>query len=118
MANETNNEHSATGSKLETIRELLFGQQVEMYDKQIDELRHQLQKQRTEMEEKMLLLHRQLFATIEALNSETTEALNMHKAHTAREIQRIDHEKTNRVELGKMLISLGNHLMEDGKARG
>ncbi len=118
MANDTNTENTATGSKLETIRELLFGQQVELYDKQLDELRHQLQKQRSEMEEKMLLLHRQLFTTIEALNTELTESISTHKAHTARELQRIDNEKTNRVELGKMLINLGNHLIEDGKSRG
>lgn len=117
MANETTTENNVTGSKLETIRELLFGQQAELFEKQIDELRHQLQKQRTEMEEKMLLLHRQLFTTIEALNTEITESLNSHKAHTAREFQRVDNEKTNRVELGKMLITLGNHLIEDGRAR-
>lgn len=102
--------------RLDTIREILFGQQVQQYDTQFQEVQILMHKQRIEMDEKMMGLHKQLLETINALHRDLSHLIQKNHEFTLLEIQRIDHEKTNRVEIGKMMVQLGQQLIQDGKA--
>lgn len=102
--------------RLDTIREILFGQQVQEYDSQFKEMQLLVQKQRIELDDKMTSLHKQLLETINALHRDLSHLIQKNHEFTLLEIQRIDHEKTNRVEIGKMMVQLGQQLIQDGKA--
>jgi len=102
--------------RLDTIREILFGQQVQQYDAQFQETQLLIQKQRIELDDKMMGMHKQLLETINALHRDLTHLIQKNHEFTLLEIQRIDHEKTNRVEIGKMMVQLGQQLIQDGKA--
>lgn len=112
------NNSNPTGAKLEVLRDILFGEKVEQYNGELKEIRVFIGKVQQELEEKITLSNRQLFSALQAVNEDLTAELNRTKAYMQRELDRIDHEKTNRVELGKMLIGIGQQLIEDGKAKG
>lgn len=109
--------NNPTGAKLDVLRDILFGEKVEQYNSELKEIRTLVTKTQAELEEKIAHSNRQLFAALQAVNEDLTAELNRHKAYTQSQLDRIDHEKTNRVELGKMLIMIGQQLIEDGKAR-
>jgi dynactin complex subunit len=110
-----NNSGTNTGGKLDTLRNILMGEQVDQLNKEIDSLRHQLAVTRTELEDKISNSNKLLFSTLEAFNSDLTEEAARMRAYFQQQVERIDHEKTQRVELGKMLMMVGQQLIETGK---
>jgi hypothetical protein len=109
--------NNPTGAKLDVLRDILFGEKVEQYNGELSEIRKYISKVQSDLEEKINHSNRQLFAALQAVNDDLTAELNRTKAHTKAEFERVDNEKTNRVELGKMMIMMGQQLIEDGKAR-
>lgn len=113
---EIKNTGGMTGGQLDTLREILFGQQVVKYDNQFDELIARIEQERREIDTKAAEMHLHFTQTIQALNETLSRRLEEHRAYTQQQLDRVDDEKTNRAELGKMLIQIGQKLIEDGKA--
>ena len=146
MSKEVNhNSENQTGA-LDTLRNILTGEVVDNFNAQIQDVRNEvaknrkrfdekldesnrahsqeeeeirslLERTRNELENRLASYNKQLFATIDALNKDLTMELDKTKAYLQEQLDRIDHEKTQRNELGKMLISMGQQLIEDGKAK-
>lgn len=82
-----------------------------------EEIRELLNSTKRELENSIATYNRQILATIHAIKEDMTTQLNKTTVYFQEQVDRIDHEKTQRNELGKMLIMLGNQLIEDGKAK-
>jgi transketolase len=102
--------------KIETIRDILFGQQIESYEAEFNSLKKRLEAERQTMESKVDSIHKELSNAISQLNARMTETIQKNHDFTLREIKRIDHEKTNREALGEWLIELGTRLKKTGKS--
>ena len=146
MSKEVNNNSENQTGALDTLRNILTGEVVDNFNAQIQDVRNEvaknrkrfdekldesnrahsqeeeeirslLERTRNELENRLASYNKQLFATIDALNKDLTMELDKTKAYLQEQLDRIDHEKTQRNELGKMLISMGQQLIEDGKAK-
>ncbi|MFN0204291.1 MAG: hypothetical protein ACKVTZ_22425 [Bacteroidia bacterium] len=61
----------------------------------------------------MLMLHGQLVDTLNSLNRDLTQLIEQNRKYTQQQLDRVDYEKTNRKDLGKLLLSLGELLIQD-----
>ncbi|MBX7241637.1 MAG: hypothetical protein K1X92_07800 [Bacteroidia bacterium] len=146
MSKETNNKVESQSGALDTLKNILTGEVADNFSQQIQDVRNEIEKNRkkfdekieesnrahkqeeedirnlidrtrTEMEARLSSYNKQLFATIEAVNNDLSNELNKTRVYLQEQLDRIDHEKTQRAELGKMLIMMGQQLIEDGKAK-
>ncbi len=146
MSKEVNHKSENQSGALDTLKNILTGEVADNFSLQIQDVRTEIEKNRRrfdekldennrahkqeeedirnlidrtriETEAKLSSYNKQLFATIEAVNKDLTTELNKTRAYLQEQLDRIDHEKTQRAELGKMLIMIGQQLIEDGKSK-
>ena len=92
-------------SKIEAIKDIIFGEDYAALRQSIQELTQHMQSEITRVEEK----YSALLADTDATISNRIDNLEM---DLKSEIDRLDENKTDRFKLGKMLEELGKQLQE------
>jgi hypothetical protein len=105
-----NKENLDSSSKIEAIKNLIFGENIEQYDSAFDTLKKDLDKKKKILEDNIDEVRNELMQSIDSLSTDVNiritdleDALNA-KAETLTE------QKVDRKELGKLLISLGEKI--------
>ena len=106
----------AAFNKIDTIREILFGQNMQEYDHRFADVRAALELQRQTIEARISEFQAQMIENMAATSHSLNEKLHIQQEYIQKEFQRMDNEKTSRAELGKMLVAIGKQLIEDGRA--
>jgi len=109
---------------LDQIRELIFGQQIRENKKnfdflngRIDELKSLLSSAKDEtaqhfksFEKDVQKMHKDLESFIQKVKTEQTRALETANAQLKKMLDQLDQEKTDRIQLGNLLIEAGMKL--------
>ena len=105
-----NKENIDSSSKIEAIKNLIFGENIEQYDSEFNTLKKDLEKKKKILEDYIDEVRNELMQSIDSLSTDVNiritdleDALNA-KAETLTE------HKVDRKELGKLLISLGEKI--------
>jgi gas vesicle protein len=105
-----NKENLDSSSKIEAIKNLIFGENIEQYDSEFDTLKKDLDKKKKILEDYIDEVRNELMQSIDSLSTDVNiritdleDALNA-KAETLTE------QKVDRKELGKLLINLGEKI--------
>jgi hypothetical protein len=96
---------SQYASKIDAIKDIIFGEDYAA-------LRRSLQELDEKFENKMAQLDDRLSAVIQDLDRTLNNKLDNVEMDLKSEIDRLDHHKTDRFKLGKMLEELGRSLQE------
>lgn len=109
-----NAEAMAQLNKLDAIKEIIFGQEKQDIDEKLGALEDRVSKEnddiRKDLQNEIKALHETLTQQIKELNENLTAQLKQQGETLKAEVSRIDHEKTNRADLGDLLIAMGNQL--------
>ncbi len=101
---------SATNSKIEAIKELIFGEDMQLYNQQFSEIKDVIESRRQEMESYMDSIKQELVTNLDNLNTDMNIRITeLEKALESR-LDKIDGAKVDRKALGKSLESLGKKL--------
>lgn len=106
---------------LDQVRELIFGQQIrenkknfDFLNARIDELKGHLDNAKDEtfqrfknFEKEVQKMNKDLESFIEKVNKEQTRSLDTAKTQLLKHIDQLDNEKTDRIQLGDLLIEAG-----------
>lgn len=103
-------------NKLDAIKEIIFGEEKQNLDLQLGQLEDKLSKEtediRDNLQREIKALNDSLSKQIAALGETITKQMQEQNEAFKKEVSRIDHEKTNRADLGDLLIALGNQLKQ------
>lgn len=105
----------AENSKLDAIRDIIFGQHIEAYNREFEALKKALQHQQDALEKTITERHDQLNRSIEALQKQMEQLMSQQRAEAHAEIQSVKNAYVSRADLGKLLVSLGQQLQEKEK---
>ena len=93
-------------SKLQAVKELIFGQEIKDYDAEFKQIHGDLQ----ELGKQLRSDDTNLRKMIENLEKTLTSRIDRVEADLQKKFSQLDHKKTDRAKLGKMLIQIGEKL--------
>ncbi len=97
-------------NKLDAIKEIIFGEEKQNLDLKLGELEDKFTKDNDLIRKEIQALNESLSKQIEALQANIMQQMQQQQEAVKAEVSRIDHEKTNRADLGDLLIAMGNQL--------
>lgn len=100
------------GAKIDAIRDILFGQQMQDVDSQFQQLKQELAVTQSASDQKVQNMHEDLRGAIQALDDKLSQLIQEQRDHTEQEVARLDDSReAQKKELGRLLISLGEKLI-------
>ena len=101
---------SKESAKLQAVKELIFGEDMQSYNQQFSELKDIIESRRKELESLMDSIKSELETNLDNLNTDMNIRITeLEKALESR-LDKIDGAKVDRKALGKSLESLGKKL--------
>lgn len=101
---------SATNSKIDAIKELIFGEDIQSYNQQFSELKDIIENRRQELESYMDGIKQELVTNLDNLNTDMNIRITELEKALENRLDKIDGAKVDRKALGKSLESLGKKL--------
>jgi gas vesicle protein len=97
-------------SKIEAIKNLIFGENIEQYNSEFETLKKDLDKKKKALEGYIDEVREELMQSIDSLSTDVNIRItDLEDALNAR-AEALSEEKVDRKELGKLLISLGEKI--------
>ncbi|MEM6346293.1 MAG: hypothetical protein AAF927_20560 [Bacteroidota bacterium] len=126
MAKEkaTNDSSQAEKDKFKAIQDILMGGEMRQIEQRFHKLQERLEEAQTDLEKQFVSLKKDLTESqasnsaelnkkIDSLIEQLTEKVERNHKYSREEVARIDMEKANRKELGKMFLMIGESLLKD-----
>jgi predicted patatin/cPLA2 family phospholipase len=108
-----NNKDSNGSNKIDAIREILFGQQIETYEEQFKVLRDRMELIRSQSDKQIHVLQDELLGKLNSLE-EKLQAMERNHEQVKHEISKLEAAgKNDRQELGSLIIELGKHFLKE-----
>jgi hypothetical protein len=109
-ATEPSNTTIDSASKIEAIKNLIFGENMVQYDTEFDTIRKDLQKKKEHLENYIDEVRNELMQSIDSLSTDVNIRItDLEDALNAR-TDALSEKKVDRKELGKLLINLGEKI--------
>lgn len=105
-SNSNNGASVAELSKLQAVKELIFGQEIQDYSKQFKEIEDKFEALHSLLDDTKQLLNEK----IDLLDKELNGKLVKVEEQLIAKIEKLQASKTDRDKLGKLLISVGEKL--------
>lgn len=102
----------ADAQRIDAIKSLLFGENMEEYDHKFDDLFDKLEHYHNEFEERVKKLHRKHQDEMKAMTTQFEERINLMEKEIAAKFSKMDDNKSDRRELGKMLRNISEQLQK------
>lgn len=100
------------GAKIDAIRDILFGQQIQDFDARFHTLKQELAHTQEATDGRMAAMHEELMGAIRSLDEKLSQLLQEQQDYAAQEISRLDDTReAQRKELGHLLVTLGEKLI-------
>ncbi len=110
MSKENGNVHIATTSKLDAIKEIIFGQTMQEYDQRFSTIERLLQNEMKQQQSANDNSFKEIRKEIKDLRSHIDKELQDLKKQVAKEIAAMNEVKADRKVLKKYLIQLAENL--------
>ena len=99
-----------SSSKIEAIKNLIFGENIEQYDSEFDTLKKDLDKKKKQLEDYIDEVRNELMQSIDSLSTDVNIRITDLEDSLNAKAEQIAEDKMDRRELGKILISLGEKI--------
>lgn len=96
-------------SKLQAVKELIFGQEIQNYDAEFKEIHKEIDENKTQNSEDTANQQKAL----NQLEKSITSRIDRLEADLMKKIAVLDNKKTDRAKLGKLLIQIGEKLQDN-----
>ena len=97
-------------SKLEAIKNLIFGENIEQYDSEFDTIRKEIKAKKELLENYIDEVRNELMQSIDSLSTDVNIRITDLEDSLQAKTEALAQEKVNKKELGKLLISLGEKI--------
>ncbi|ALM20834.1 hypothetical protein JCM19294_2396 [Nonlabens tegetincola] len=99
-----------SNSKLEAIKNLIFGENIQQYDSEFELLKKDLQKKKQELQDLIDDAREELSKSIDSLSTDLNIRLTDLESKMEDRLDELDDAKTSRKMLGDSLIELGEKI--------
>ncbi|MDC8006005.1 fructose 1,6-bisphosphatase [Aureisphaera galaxeae] len=99
-----------SSSKIEAIKNLIFGENIEQYDSQFDTLKKEIDKRKKELEHYIDEVRNELMQSIDSLSTDVNIRITDLEDNLQAKTNALSEEKLDRKTLGKLLIDLGEKI--------
>jgi hypothetical protein len=105
-----NTEKLDSSSKIEAIKNLIFGENIEQYDSEFTTLKKDLEKKKKILEDYIDEVRNELMQSIDSLSTDVNIRITDLEDSLNAKAEALTEQKVDRKELGKLLISLGEKI--------
>jgi tRNA U34 5-carboxymethylaminomethyl modifying GTPase MnmE/TrmE len=100
-------------ARIEAIKQLIFGENIQQIDSDFQQVRDELDKKKQELEYYIALVNKQLTEAMDNLETDINIRITELERSTTQHMDGLQHTKTDRKQLGELLVSLGEKIMQD-----
>lgn len=114
MSKKTN--HKATennmdsSSKIEAIKNLIFGENIEQYNSEFETLKQDIDQKRSQLQDYIDQVREELMQAIDNLGTDVNIRITDLQDQLEDKTESLESRKVNKQELGEMLIALGEKI--------
>lgn len=105
-----NPEKLDSNSKIEAIKNLIFGENIEQYDSEFDTLKKDLDKKKKMLEDYIDEVRNELMQSIDSLSTDVNIRITDLEDALNAKTESLTDQKMDRRELGQLLIKLGEKI--------
>ncbi len=99
-----------SSSKIEAIKNLIFGENIEQYDSQFNTLKKEIDRRKAELENYVDEVRNELMQSIDSLSTDVNIRITDLEDNLQAKTNSLAEEKLDRKTLGKLLINLGEKI--------
>jgi uncharacterized protein YoxC len=99
-----------SASKIEAIKNLIFGENIVQYDTEFDTIRKDIQKKKEHLENYIDEVRNELMQSIDTLSTDVNIRITDLEDSLTAKTDALSEKKVDRKELGKLLINLGEKI--------
>ena len=104
------NDQENSTSKIEAIKNLIFGDNIVQYDSEFETLKNDLQKKKEHLKNYIDEVRNELMQSIDSLSTDVNIRITDLEDAINTKTDALSEKKVDRKELGKLLISLGEKI--------
>ena len=104
------NEQVESASKIEAIKNLIFGENIIQYDSEFETLKQDLNDKKKQLENYIDEVRNELMQSIDSLSTDVNIRITDLEDAINAKTDELSEKKVDRKELGKLLISLGEKI--------
>ncbi len=112
LPSDNSNQDLAANSKIEAIKNLIFGENIQEYNHEFDTLKADITKKREELLAYVDDARKEIMTAVDNLSTDVSIRISDLEAALDDKVNDLDNRKVSRESLGKMLISLGEKIKE------
>ncbi len=101
---------SDSTSKIEAIKNLIFGENIEQYDSEFDTIRKEIKSKKEKLESYIDEVRNELMQSIDSLSTDVNIRVTDLEDSLQAKTEALTEDKMDRKELGKLLKNLGEKL--------
>jgi len=99
-------------SKIETIKNLIFGENIQQYDSEFETLKEDIVKKREELKKLVEETNQEINALIDNLSTDINIRITELENSLGEKADDLDAKKVDKKNLGALLVKLGNQISE------
>ena len=116
VENEEKESHEASSSmadpKIEAVKQLIFGENMQQYDSEFNEIRATVKKARQELQDEIDETRDALTKLINELRSDTNKKISQLRADMDEAVVDLDNRKLNRKKMSELLLYVAKQISE------
>ena len=102
--------HTNASSKIDAIKHLIFGENMQAYDHEFEVLKKDLETKKQQLEELMVSIKDELLQNIDNLSTDINIRITELESSTQEKLDVIESNKVDRKLLGDLLVNLGEKI--------
>lgn len=111
---ETSNQNGhASSSKIDLIKELIFGEKIEEYDSEFEKLKTDIEQKRKELNDLITDVRLDLENTLDTISTDLNIRITNLEENLGERLNEIDADKVTKKSLGDLLITLGKKISSE-----
>lgn len=107
---ESNNYEQSNQNQISAIRDILFGQNMKVYDDEFNQIRQLIAQNRKESDSNLQLSNEQLLQALADAEHRIFTQMQKNHEEVLAAIRKLDDDKLDRRKMGKLLSDIGAHI--------
>ena len=99
-----------SSSKIEAIKNLIFGENIVQYDSEFDQIRKEIESKKSKLEDYIDEVRNELMQSIDSLSTDVNIRITDLEDNLQAKTDALTENKVDRKQLGKLLINLGEKI--------
>ncbi|TAE35097.1 MAG: fructose 1,6-bisphosphatase [Sphingobacteriales bacterium] len=105
--------HPESASRIEAIKNLIFGENIQQIDSDFQTLRNEIDKKKEDLENYIAQVNKELSQTIDNLETDLNIRITELDSKTNDNVAMLTHKKVDRKYLGELLVNMGENILKD-----